>query len=49
MTPEERKYFSRRLGEIIEFAEKNVKETKDRLEERKRKREERMERLLDRR
>ena len=49
MTPEERRYYELRLGEIIEVAEKNVKEIKVRLEERKKKREERLERHLDRR
>lgn len=49
MTPDERKYFARRLGEIIEVAEKNVNEAKERLEKRKKKREERLDRLLDRR
>ena len=47
MTPKE-KYIKRRLGEILEIANKTLDEHKEWLEERKTRREERLERLLDR-
>ena len=47
MTPNE-KYIARRLEEILEVANKNLKEHKEWLDDRKKRREERMERLLER-